>query len=177
MKKFPVQSWSEERKRSIRCGHPFSGSAPSQAGCIQTGFLYRKKCTACNCAVRPHNWGTSPAGQSQPAKAQRRMHTARLSADLASWGSGDRSFQASSAAAAHYALRHRSPCSPAVYTSFPLQNLFIGFGNDFEDTNCSHHRTITGQAPERLSQVREDTTPRQYGACLPARKQQSRFHL
>ena len=176
-KKFPVQSWSAERKTNIRCGHPFSGSAPSRAGCIQSGFPYQKTCTACNCAVQLHNWDTSPAGQSQPAKAQRRMRTARQNAAPASWASGDRTSRASSAAAARCALRHQSPCSPVVYTSWPLKNLFIGFGNGFEDTGCSHHRTIPGQAPARLSRFSEDTIPGERGACLPARKQQSGFHL
>lgn len=177
MKKFPVQSWFAERKRSIRCGHPFSGSAPSQAWCIQTGFRYRKMCIAGNCAVQLRNWGISPPGRPPPAKAPRRKHIARLNADPASRVSGDRKSRAFSAAAAHCALRRRSPCSPAVYTSCPLQNLFIDFGNGFEDANYSHHRPITGHAPARLSRFREDTIPRHYGARLPARKQQRRFHL
>jgi len=127
MKMFPFQSWFAERKRSIRCGRPFSGSAPLQAWYIQTGFRYRKMCTACNCAVQLRNWGTLPPGQSHPAKAPRRKHTARPNVAPASRGSGGRRSQTSSAVAAHCGLLRRSPCSPAVCTSCPLQNLVIEF--------------------------------------------------
>lgn len=167
MKRFPVQSWSAEQRRSIHCGCPFSGSAPLRVWCIQTCFQYRKTCTACNCAAQLRNWDTLLPGQSQPAKAPRRKHIARLIVDPASRECGDRTSLASSAAAAHCAPRHRSPCSPAVYTSCPLQNLFIGFGIGFEDPTCFHNKTIRSQSPARLSRFLDGTIPTHRGARLP----------
>jgi hypothetical protein len=151
MKRFPFQSWFAGQKKSIRFGRPFSGCAPSQAGCIQTGFRYRKMCIACNYAVQHRNWGTSHPDQSHPAKAPRRKNIARPNAAPASRECGDQTSPASSAGGAHCGLRRRSPGSPVVYISCSLRNLFTDFGSGFRESNYSHHRTIADQAPASLS--------------------------
>lgn len=177
MKKFPFQSWFVGQKKSIRFGRPFSGCAPSRAGCIQTGFPCQKTCIACNCAVQLRNWGTSHSDQSHSARAPHRKHNARLNADPASRECEDRTSPASSVEGGHCGLRHRSPCSPVVYISCPFQNLFIVFESGFAESNYSHHRTIAGQASASLSRFGEDAIPMRHGACLPVRKQQRRYHL
>ena len=157
-KRFLVQSLFVGRKRSIHCGPPFSGSARLSAWCIRSGCPYRKTYTACNCEVRRRNWGTSPAGQWRPAATPRRKHSARQNAGPACWESADRTFQASSAAAAQHADRRRSPCSPAAYTSFPLQNLFVGIGENAEDARY-HHRTIAHSGPAEWLQPSRTQKP------------------
>ena len=113
--------WSSAANRSCNgSGRLSSGCGQESAGCIQTGWQYRKRRTACNCAVQSHTLDSVLAGRSRPAKSLHRKHTVpprafpawpESSARTApSWG------QVSSRTSR---ARGPTPCIPAVRTCVP----------------------------------------------------------
>ena len=165
-KKSRVQWWCGGRKTSNGSARPFSGSAPLWAGCIRTGFPCRKTCIDGNCAIQLRSSGICPPGQYLREGWSRRMHTSRRSAAPASWVFEGRRFQASSPGGARALLR-LNPCSRAVYTSWPLQDLSVEFDIVVGCTSYFHDKTFA-RLPPTLIAAGTSTLLRELQAYLPA---------